>query len=68
MLDKQRSDESLVEFDKKLKTWFLKGKISSRHIQNDDDEYDSEDEVATNNFICKRRRAMETLGQQVTQI
>ncbi len=28
-LDKERSDESLVEFDKKLKTWFLKGKNSS---------------------------------------
>ncbi len=67
VLDKQeRSDESLVEFDKKLKTWFLKGKNSSPISQNDDDEYDSEDEVATNNFICKRR-AMEALGQQVGQ-
>ncbi len=51
-----------MEFDKKLKTWFLKGKNSSpSSSQNDDDEY-SEDEVATNNFICKRR-ALEALGQ-----
>ncbi len=63
VLDKQRSEESLVEFDKKLKTAFLKGKISSPSSQNDDDEYDSrEDEVADNNFICKRR-ALEALGQ-----
>ena len=62
VLHKQRSDVSLVEFDKKLKTWFLKGKNSSPSSQADDDEYDSEDEVATNNFICKRR-ALEALGQ-----
>jgi hypothetical protein len=55
-----------VEFDKKLKTGFLKGKNSSPSSQNDDDEYDSEDEVATNNFTCKRR-AMEALGQEVFQ-
>jgi hypothetical protein len=52
-----------VEFDKKLKTWFLKGKNSSPSSQADDDEDDSEDEVATNNFICKRRALLEALGQ-----
>ncbi len=45
----------------------LEGKNSSPSSQNDDDDYDSEDEVATNNSICKRR-AMEALGQQLTQI
>jgi hypothetical protein len=65
MLDKQRSDESLVEFDKKMKTWFLvKGKNSSPSSQNDDDEYDSEDGVATNNFICKRRAMEAARGGQ----
>ncbi len=70
MLERQRNDESLVDFEPTLKTWFLKGKNLSHSSTNDggEDHEDSDEEDACNNFILKRR-AMAALGQQhITQL
>ncbi len=68
MLERQRNDESLVDFEPTLKTWFLKGKNLSHSSTNDGgEEDDSDEEEACNNFILKRR-AMAALGQHVTQM
>jgi hypothetical protein len=67
MLEKQRNDDSLVDFEPTLKTWFLKGKNLSHSSTSDGGEDDSDEEEACNNFILKRR-AMAALGQHVTQM
>ena len=68
ILQRQRTDESLVDFEPTLKTWFLKGKNLSHSSPNDEEEDDSDrEEDACNNFILKGR-AMEAVGQQVFQL
>ncbi len=65
---RQRNDESLVDFEPTLKTWFLKGKNLSHSKTNDGGEDDSDKEEACNNFILKRRAIMAALGLHITQL
>jgi hypothetical protein len=67
MLERQRNDESLVDFEPTLKTWFWKGKSLSHSSTNDGGEDDSDEEEACNNFILKRR-AKAALGQQAEHV